>query len=77
MSEHTTKTEESSHRHLALVLEAYLKGEDWVTEDRFSAEIEKYHSPDELQLLLTLKNYAYLLQINPEKLEKVRKRFLP
>jgi len=39
MSEDPTKTEKSSHQHLACVLESYLKGEGWVTEDRLFAEI--------------------------------------
>ena len=73
---HPTITEESSHRHLATILEAYLKGDSSVTEERLLWEVEKYHSPDELRWILRSTSYAYLLEIDPYKLEQVKKKFL-
>ena len=65
-----------SMKRLSAIVEAYLRGEKWVTEKRLEGEVLKSHSPDELREVLSSKKYSYLLEINPKRLKHIQEKFL-
>jgi len=71
-----SKTEKSSLKHLAGIIEAYLRGESWVSDERLKAEFSLYHTPQELHEVLQAAEFSYLQSINPGKLEQLKKHLL-
>lgn len=67
---------EWSLKRLAGILRGYLNGEKWATELRLEGEIYKSHSIEELKEVLNSPRFSYLLTINTEKLNHIRRKFL-
>lgn len=65
----------SSQMHLASILRDYLQGKEYVTEKRLESEIHINHSREELKEILDNPIFKYLLEINPETLDYLKRKF--
>jgi len=66
---------EWSLKRLAGIVRGYLNAEKWATERRLEGEI-KSHSIEELKEVLNSPRFSYLLTINNERLNHIRRKFL-
>lgn len=68
-------TSDVSLKRLAECVEAYLRKKK-VTEKWLEGQVRKSHSVDELRIVMDGPRFPYLKEINPQRFEVVREKFL-